>query len=152
MTRPCRPRYSALELSPWAMPAHDVEPVLDPGPSHGPAQPFSPIAAMYPVLQRYWPGLSVRSRLGPQRRRVAADSKSELLLRVTPVGPIPCRRHPVFVVVGDSSATVANGWGSVLHATMDRWFRRSACAHTVRSWGLWTGCFPRRSSPRYRAR
>jgi len=62
--------YSALELSPWAMPAHAVG-TLDARPSRrGPAQAFSSIAAMYPVLASATaPAISGALSTRPQRRR-----------------------------------------------------------------------------------
>jgi len=71
MTRPCASRYSALELSPWAMPAHAVGNPGRPGRSRrGPAQAFSSIAAMYPVLASATaPAISGALSTRPQRRR-----------------------------------------------------------------------------------
>jgi len=58
------------------MPAHAVG-TLDAGPSRrGPAQAFSSIAAMYPVLASATaPPLAVRSRLGPNVDGVAGGFK-----------------------------------------------------------------------------
>jgi len=73
--------YSALELSPWAMPAHAVgNPGRRAEPS-GPARPFrrSQLCTLcWPALLR--PALAVRSRLGPNVDGVAGRiQRSELL-------------------------------------------------------------------------
>jgi len=61
--------YSALELSPWAMPAHAVG-TLDAGPSDVARPAFSSIAAMYPVLASATaPAISGALSTRPQRRR-----------------------------------------------------------------------------------
>jgi len=81
--------YSALELSPWQCRLTLWEP-WTPGPSRrGPAQAFSSIAAMYPVLASATaPAISVRSRLGPNVDGVAAGFKEvSYYHRVTPCGP-----------------------------------------------------------------
>jgi len=73
--------YSALELSPWAMPAHAVGNPGRPGRADVARQAFSSIAAMYPVLASATaPAISGALSTRPQRRRRRwPDSRSELL-------------------------------------------------------------------------
>jgi len=64
--------YSALELSPWAMAGSRCGEPGRPGRADVPAQAFSSIAAMYPVLPALLRRpLAVRSRLGPNVDGVA---------------------------------------------------------------------------------
>jgi len=81
--------YSALELSPWAMPAHAGGEPWTPGPSRvAPPRPISSIAAMYLCWQRYCAAISGALSTRPNVDGVAGRiQRSELLHRVTPCGP-----------------------------------------------------------------
>jgi len=125
--------YSALELSPWQCGSRCGEP-WTPGPSRrGPAQAFSSIAAMYPVLASATaPAISGALSTRPQRRRRRWPDSKEVSYyhRVTPCGlsnrarrtprswrGLPPRRSPTLGVGAFRRRGTAG-------------FRRAACAHT----------------------
>jgi len=134
MTRPCASRTllssclrGQCRLTLWG--------TLDARASRrGPAQAFSSIAAMYPVLASATAArpLAVRSRLGPNVDGVAGRiQRSELLpSRGRPAGlSKPCTKDTPFVAGLPPRRSPTLGVGA-FRATRDRWFRRAACAHT----------------------
>jgi len=145
MTRPLRLAYSALEAVSVGNAGSRCGEPWTPGPSRrGPAQAFSSIAAMYPVLASATaPAISGALSTRPNVDGVAGRiQRSSYYHRVTPCGlSNRARRTPRFVA-GVASATVANVGGRCIQATRDRCFRRAACAHT----GAGSTCGPCGSS------
>jgi len=111
-----------------------------------PAQAFSSIAAMYPVLASATaPAISGALSTRPNVDGVAGRiQRSELLPSVTPAGLSNRARRTPRSWRG-CLATVANVGGRCIQATRDRCFRRRPVLTQVRSMGLWIGS-PTRSA------
>jgi len=138
--------YSALELSPWAMPAHAVGNPGRPGRADVARQAFSSIAAMYlcwPALLRR--PLAVRSRLGPNVDGVAGGFKEvSYYHRVTPCGlSNRARGHPFVAGLPPRRSPTL---GSVHFRRRGPWFPESGlCSHRCGPWACGIGS-PTRSA------
>jgi len=112
-----------------------------------PAQAFSSIAAMYPVLASATaPALAVRSRLGPNVDGVAGRIQRSELLPSRDACGLSNRARRTPRSCGGCLRDGRQRWGRCIQATRTAGFRRAACAHTGAVHGACGSGSPTRSA------